>query len=561
MAECSIARLQKSSKPPLAAAGALLQRKCACGQQTGGEQCNVCKKKHSTLQRQSVGLGVQSAVPPVVHEVLRLPGQQLDRNIRGFMESRFSHDFSQVRGHTDAKAGRSARAVGALAYTVGRDMVFAPQQFAPSTGPGRTLLAHELAHTLQQEHAHVPSQFLRIAESYHHEREADHAAEVAMKGQRVPTPSLSSESSLARFSDTGHHVIEEAGLGGAGFSEREIKAIERGNIQRDYSQIGAVGNFALLCDPKGFGGYEPEEHFDNYIFDEGRWRSRGTGKHFAHGDSSTPLDYIESQLMTLAKTGMTEDSLVHLGNAFHTVEDFFAHSNFVELANKDFSFGTELVTGSFAGESANSAASLAHTLGAVSDAPMRQYYEGQAEAATAHTEPRSHSRIAKDTPGAHNYEQARRVAALVIQELAGEVRAALKPGDPQQRAQLMAVTVSKIRRYVRPPSPDDRWWEQLVSSDKGAIDRRLTEVAARTPATVNQCVFSPLRNIEASSSSSWKLPVGVALPVRVGSNQIWIQAGAGVTSPFPLNRSLREEPSRSDDKSQLIGGVQITGRF
>jgi len=545
----------------------LLQRKCACGQHSMGEQCAACEKKRSTLQRRSDGTGVQSAVPPVVHEVLRSPGQRLDGDTRGFMESRFGQDFSQVRVHTDEKAGRSARAVGALAYTVGRDLVFAPQQFAPSTGPGKTLLAHELAHTLQQEHAHMPGGSLRIAESHHHEREADHAAEVAMRGQRVPTPSLPSEAGLARFSDTGHHVIEEAGLGGAGFSEREIKAIERGNIQRDYSQIGAVGNFALLCDPKGFGGYKPEEHFDNFIFDAvtNRWRTRGTSKPFLHDDPAkpdrSPIDYIESELMTLAKAGMTDDSLVHLGNAFHTVEDFFAHSNFVELVNKDLSFGKELVTGSFAGESANSAASLAHTLGAVSDAPMRQYYEGQAEAATARTEPRSHSRIAKDTPGAHNYEQARRLAALVIQELGGEVRAALKPDDAQQRAQLMAGTVARIRRYIRPPSPDDRWWEHLVSSDKGAMDRRLNEVAARTPVTVNQCVFSPLRNIEASSTSSWKLPIGVALPVRVGSNQIWIQAGAGVTSPLPLDRSLRDEPRRTDDKSQLIGGAQITGRF
>ena len=95
---------------------------------------------------------------------------------------------------------------------------------------------------------------------------------------------------------------------------------------------------------------------------------------------------------------------------------------------------------------------------------------------------------------------------------------------------------------------------------RGTIDRRLEEAARRTPVTVNQCMFSPLRNIEASSSSSWRLPIGVALPVQVGSSQIWIQGGIGVTTPLPLDRSLREAPSRGD-QGGFIGGIQVTGRF
>jgi len=91
--------------------------------------------------------------PPAVHEVLRSPGQPLDASTRNFMEPHFGQSFSHVRVHTDAKAAESARAVGALAYTVGSDIVFGSGKYSPSTASGARLLAHELVHTIQQESA------------------------------------------------------------------------------------------------------------------------------------------------------------------------------------------------------------------------------------------------------------------------------------------------------------------------------------------------------------------------------------------------------------------------
>src|SRR5205085_6003987 len=88
--------------------------------------------------------------PPVVREVLRAPGRPLDAAERSLMEARFGHDFSRVRVHTDARAAESAQSVNALAYTVGRNVVFATGQYRPATSPGRQLLAHELVHTIQQ---------------------------------------------------------------------------------------------------------------------------------------------------------------------------------------------------------------------------------------------------------------------------------------------------------------------------------------------------------------------------------------------------------------------------
>lgn len=79
-----------------------------------------------------------------------LSGQPLPLPVKDFFEPRFGHDFSRVRIHTDARAAESASAVGAQAYTVGRDVVFGAGQFAPGTSAGNRLLAHELAHVVQQ---------------------------------------------------------------------------------------------------------------------------------------------------------------------------------------------------------------------------------------------------------------------------------------------------------------------------------------------------------------------------------------------------------------------------
>jgi hypothetical protein len=233
----------------------LLQRNCACGRklEASGE-CEECRKKR--LQRQlgnpRSAIENESAVPPIVNEVLNSPGEPLSAETRAFMEPRFGHDFSKVdvhtasrharglaptaapggllvnelgdcyereadresdqvmrmtgtpgvasaiynsvvsrgtdggaiqraflttagrptaratkgsdvspdfsgvRVHTTEKAAESAKAVSALAYTVGQHIVFAAGQYAPGSTEGRRLLAHELVHTIQQSAASGP---------------------------------------------------------------------------------------------------------------------------------------------------------------------------------------------------------------------------------------------------------------------------------------------------------------------------------------------------------------------------------------------------------------------
>ncbi|HWW61510.1 MAG TPA: DUF4157 domain-containing protein, partial [Thermoanaerobaculia bacterium] len=89
-------------------------------------------------------------VPPSVLGVLRSPGRPLDIATRARMEPRFGFDFSNVRVHADERAHHSAREVGARAYTVGRDVAFASGNYRPDTASGDSLLAHELAHVVQQ---------------------------------------------------------------------------------------------------------------------------------------------------------------------------------------------------------------------------------------------------------------------------------------------------------------------------------------------------------------------------------------------------------------------------
>lgn len=77
-------------------------------------------------------------------------GRALDPSVRRSMEARFGYDFSRVRIHDDATANSAAADVHASAFTVGDDLIFAPGAYDPSSPAGRHLLAHELAHVVQQ---------------------------------------------------------------------------------------------------------------------------------------------------------------------------------------------------------------------------------------------------------------------------------------------------------------------------------------------------------------------------------------------------------------------------
>lgn len=197
MAERALAP-QTDREPPAskaAARGLLLQRKCACGANAGGGgECESCAAK-STLQRHSHG-AVQplGGTPTSVSDTLARPGRPLDADTRGFMEERFGNDFGAVRIHDDSVAAASARDVDAHAYTVGNNVVFGDGQYQPHSESGRHLLAHELAHTVQQQglqRAGVSNLADQGPDYQRLEREADVAADSVMRGQPLASGVLS----------------------------------------------------------------------------------------------------------------------------------------------------------------------------------------------------------------------------------------------------------------------------------------------------------------------------------------------------------------------------------
>ena len=130
---------------------AVVRRACDCGEHTtGGGECEECRKKRKVLQRKTASVSAPSIAPAFVHEALSSPGFALGQGSLDFFQPRLDRDFSSVRVHTGEKEAASASALGARAYTVGRDIVFATGQFAPESRDGRWLLAHELAHVAQQ---------------------------------------------------------------------------------------------------------------------------------------------------------------------------------------------------------------------------------------------------------------------------------------------------------------------------------------------------------------------------------------------------------------------------
>ncbi len=111
------------------------------------------------------------------------------------MEDRFGHDFGGVRIHTGAPARASANSLNALAFTVGQQVVFGAGQFAPETGAGRHLLAHELAHTVQQQNGAGSVPMLKAGFAIGEangalERQAESTADAVINGVG-PLPALS----------------------------------------------------------------------------------------------------------------------------------------------------------------------------------------------------------------------------------------------------------------------------------------------------------------------------------------------------------------------------------
>ncbi len=120
-----------------------------------------------------------ATVPSVAQEALRAPGASLEPATRSRFETSFGFDLSRVRIHADPLAAVAARSIQARAFTVGPDIVFSAGRYAPQTGEGQRLLAHELTHVVQQ--TMLPGGGASMAEA---EAEAAHTGTSFLAGRR-----------------------------------------------------------------------------------------------------------------------------------------------------------------------------------------------------------------------------------------------------------------------------------------------------------------------------------------------------------------------------------------
>jgi hypothetical protein len=216
-----------------------LQRKCACGAETGfAGECTECQSDpHTRIRRRGSRQDQSASAPPIVYDVLRSSGQPLDAAARTYLEPRFGCDFSRVRVHADAKAAESARAVNALAYTVGPNIVFGVGRYAPATKDGIRLIAHELTHVRQQRNCTNGSLLFDRNES-NYEQEANEVS-------RTLSSSLGEHKGPAGRAD--HYPLPAS----------QVPALSFPHIQRE--KAGASDGEALFEDDSAFLEEEDED--------------------------------------------------------------------------------------------------------------------------------------------------------------------------------------------------------------------------------------------------------------------------------------------------------------
>jgi hypothetical protein len=150
----------------------------------------------------AVSENTASDLPGLVQDVLRSPGEPLAPATRSYFESGLGHDFSRVRVHTDEKAVKSTRAVGALAYTAGNHIVLGSEQSLPGTARKNRLIAHELTHVVQQESVGdgMPTKIGRPGDSF--EAEANAVADGIQSHGKFGSPDIAMR--------TGQPVVQRA---------------------------------------------------------------------------------------------------------------------------------------------------------------------------------------------------------------------------------------------------------------------------------------------------------------------------------------------------------------
>lgn len=220
--------------------------------------CSECEEKLGPIQRKCGCLGEDLVQRSGVRPIDTLAGAEskiaavgggepLSKSARAFFESSLDHDLGGVRIHTNGQADAAATAVGARAYTLGNDIVFRKGEYNPDSTQGKSLLAHELVHVIQQgaarpsqAKAEEPSVRRRTDEGLLQRQKDEDGYETAPDPERVETPrrvpDLSREEALRR----GREALEVLG-----YEELIRRAVAAGVLQ---PATGAEGQLQRLAD-------------------------------------------------------------------------------------------------------------------------------------------------------------------------------------------------------------------------------------------------------------------------------------------------------------------------
>jgi hypothetical protein len=227
-------------------------------------------------------------------------GRPLDSATRGDMETGFGRDFRNIRVHDDARAHDDARSLGARAYTAGDHIVFGAGAYRPDTPRGQALIAHELAHSVQQGGVQMQADgSLHSSADTELEAQADRAAQVVTGGGRSPALSTLGRPVILR-------AIDDPAPGGT------AKTPAAGPAQKL-----PAGMTPITDDPPGIGTTELVVEVANFVLPVekgmGAW-VKGAYDEAAKGGRLVFSPLIEGGRVAAFKEGGEDYKSIWLGN-------------------------------------------------------------------------------------------------------------------------------------------------------------------------------------------------------------------------------------------------------
>jgi hypothetical protein len=188
--------------------------------------------------------GVTEGAEQAVASASSGSGDPLPEPIMRKFESSLGADLSSVRIHTGAESQAAATSVGARAYTIGQDIHFGAGQYDPSSGAGQHLLAHEVAHTVQQlGGAPTRQNKLEVSSAQDHaELEADRAADAMVAGvpASVGSATLGVAAKVFRDQDPGTAAIESAGDEAEARERKAPLLVDSISVKADKSRVAEI---------------------------------------------------------------------------------------------------------------------------------------------------------------------------------------------------------------------------------------------------------------------------------------------------------------------------------